>query len=237
MKTKYLAIFAILLFALPIVFAEEPETTDVILPVEEGVDIHVEEEVVLPEPGILPDSPFYGLGRAMERLQMAFTFGEANKLELGLKHAEKRLAETRAMIQKEKTENVPELLEEYTQNMEQIRERINQQFANCENIEDAECQKMAQIMEHVSEQTMKHVQVLQGVLEKAPEQARNAIQNAMEKSVRNHTEAMEQFQNQFREMEQQGFGNGIGTPEFNETQGNGGQQGVPLDEQGQQGKP
>ena len=213
MKTKYLAIFAMLLLVIPMAFAQE-ENLEQILPIDETeMDV---EEIELEEPGILPDSPFYGLGRAMERLQMAFTFGEANKLELGLKHAEKRLSEARTMIQKEKTEKVRGLLEEYNQDMEQVREKVNQQFANCEDIESADCQKMAQIMEHVSERTMKHIAVLQGVSEKVPEQARNAIQNAMNKSIQNHTEAMQRFENRFREMEQNQIGNGIGEPGFGE---------------------
>ena len=53
------------------------------------------EETELADAGITPNSPVYGLDRAMERIQLAITFGEAEKAKLKFKFAEERLAEAR----------------------------------------------------------------------------------------------------------------------------------------------
>ena len=54
-------------------------------------------ELELPEPGILPDSPLYGLKRGFERIQGVFKFTEKSKAEHKVKIAEKRLAEAKAV--------------------------------------------------------------------------------------------------------------------------------------------
>ena len=51
-------------------------------------------------PGILPDSPFYGLKTALERIRMAFTFGYENKVNYGLYLAEKRLVEIEEIMKR-----------------------------------------------------------------------------------------------------------------------------------------
>ena len=58
----------------------------------------------LPPAGTTPDSPFYGLEIAFERLQLAITAGKAAKAEKGLEFAEERLAEVNAMIEQNKLE-------------------------------------------------------------------------------------------------------------------------------------
>ncbi len=61
-----------------------------------------EEEIVLPDAGTTPDSPFYGLELAIERIQLALTFGNAAKAEKRLQHAEERLAEVDEMVKENK---------------------------------------------------------------------------------------------------------------------------------------
>jgi len=61
-----------------------------------------EEEIVLPDAGTTPDSPFYGLELAIERIQLALTFGNVAKAEKRLQHAEERLAEVRVMVEENK---------------------------------------------------------------------------------------------------------------------------------------
>lgn len=48
-------------------------------------------------PSILPDSPFYGIKLAIENIQEAFTFQDARRAELILKHAEERDLEALAL--------------------------------------------------------------------------------------------------------------------------------------------
>ena len=48
--------------------------------------------------GITPDSAFYGLDKAMERVRLAFAFGKVNKAKLRLRYAEERLSEAEQMV-------------------------------------------------------------------------------------------------------------------------------------------
>ena len=63
--------------------------------------------------GTTPDSPIYGLERAMEGFQYAFTFGHANKAKLKMQFAEERLAEMNQMVQQGKPEFAGQLQEAY----------------------------------------------------------------------------------------------------------------------------
>ena len=69
---------------------------------EENVVIATVSDNLEEEAGINPDSVFYGLDRAMERIQLALTFDKAKKSETALRNAEERLAEVKAMIQEGK---------------------------------------------------------------------------------------------------------------------------------------
>ena len=44
--------------------------------------------VVLADEGVTPDSPLYGLDKAMERISLALTFDKAKRSEKALQHAE-----------------------------------------------------------------------------------------------------------------------------------------------------
>ncbi|MBW2983911.1 hypothetical protein KY361_02250 [Candidatus Woesearchaeota archaeon] len=50
------------------------------------------------DPGVTPDSPLYGLDRAIERVELALTLGKSAKAKKGLAHARERLMEVQAMI-------------------------------------------------------------------------------------------------------------------------------------------
>ena len=54
----------------------------------------------LPDPGVTPDSPLYGLDKAMEAIQNVFNSGNEEKSRYGLNIAEERLAEAKAMAEK-----------------------------------------------------------------------------------------------------------------------------------------
>lgn len=59
-------------------------------------------QTLLPDPGTLPDSPFYGLKRFFEGIGTAFTFDQEARATRSLELAELRLAETRAIAEKGK---------------------------------------------------------------------------------------------------------------------------------------
>lgn len=100
-RTILLVFFIIklaLVLSFPAVLAQEADASGA----AGDADSEIEEEVVLPDAGTTPDSPFYGLDLAMERLGTAFAFGKAAKAERKLNHAEERLSEVRKMVEKNK---------------------------------------------------------------------------------------------------------------------------------------
>ena len=79
------------------------------------------------EHGITPDNRFlYGIDIALEKIRMAFTFGNENKVNYGLKIAEERLAEL--LNEKEKKQLSIENLNKIEQNrvkiLEDVKERV-----------------------------------------------------------------------------------------------------------------
>jgi len=56
------------------------------------------EEVALQDPGTLPDSTFYPLKIAIERVRLVITFDEEGKAKLHALYAERRLSELNASI-------------------------------------------------------------------------------------------------------------------------------------------
>ena len=103
MKKIGLALFVALLL-MPIALAEENVTIDndtiAVQPIYNNETI-----VELPDPGITPDSPLWGLERAMERIQLILTFDKAERAKLGLEQAAERLAEVQKMIEENKIEH------------------------------------------------------------------------------------------------------------------------------------
>lgn len=91
----------------------------VIAPTPTNVD---DVEVVVEDAGITPDSPLYGLDKAMERLRVAFARGEVRKAELKLKYAEERLSETEQMLDEGNDEAAAESEEAYNEELEETQE-------------------------------------------------------------------------------------------------------------------
>ena len=169
------------------------------------------EEAEFVDAGITPNSPVYGLDRALERIQLAITFREAEKAKLKFKFAEERLAEAEVMAEEGEEELAEELMEDYEEGLNETNEEIERAVARGQNI--------TELVEHVSTRTSKHLEVLQRVYEKVPEQARAAIAHAMEVSVRKqvgvlaHIEDGEEIKERIRNEISETLSKGKGTPE------------------------
>ena len=79
----------------------------------------------LQNPSIAPDHPLYGLSRAFDKLSMLLTFGPEAKAEKALEHAQQRLADVKAMIEKKRDDLAQKASEEHDELMKEAEENIN----------------------------------------------------------------------------------------------------------------
>ncbi len=116
-------------------------------------------------PGITPDSAFYFLDRIFDGFQGAESL------------ANEKAAETIAMAEKGDEKAANRSLGLYQRNLERLQERA-------QNTERGE------VAERIVNQTTHHLIVLAGVLEQVPEEAKGAIERAMENSARGREESV-----------------------------------------------
>lgn len=136
----------------------------------------------LPNTGMLPGNPFYFLETLSEGIGTFFTFGDVKKAERYLALASERLAEADTLAEKGKSNRAEKATEKY-------QERIDKALAKAEKAKTKGKDTDA-ILEKIAEATVRHQAVLATVYERVPEQAKEAIQRAMEKSARGHETAL-----------------------------------------------
>lgn len=139
-------------------------------------------EAELPDPGLTPDSPFYFLERISEGIGTFFTFGDLKKAERYAKLAAERVAEAKAVVDKGKPEAAEKALKRYEHQLSKALAKAETAKAKGKDIE--------RVIEIVAIATSKHFTVLEGVLEKVPEAAKEAITKALEKSKNGHITAL-----------------------------------------------
>lgn len=103
----------LMLFSLPVAFAQETDET---------ADIELEEV----DPGVTPDSPVWGLERAMEKISLAFTFDKAEKARKRLENANERLAEVDAMIKAKKMEAAEKAEKAHDEELDAVAEDLEE---------------------------------------------------------------------------------------------------------------
>jgi len=140
-----------------------------------------QEELI--EPGLLPDHPLYFLKTLSESIQTLFAFGEANRVNRHMILAEKRLAEAQALIAQGKTELAEKIMNRY-------QEQFTRAFTFAQQAKE-KGQNSDEIMAKIAENTLRHQAVLARVYEQVPEEAKPAIEQAMENSLRGHEQALQ----------------------------------------------
>ena len=168
-KKIVLSFLAVLLVAIPAISVIESQPN---ISLERG----------LPEAGITPDSWLYGFKRFFESIDLFFTFDEIAKAEKYLKYAELRLAEAKEMAEKGKSEFVSDLAKEY----ENYLEKANEIAKTAQEVG----KNVTKLTEIVAIATWVHVDVLENVLEKVPEEAKPAIERAINSSKKGNEEAL-----------------------------------------------
>ena len=135
----------------------------------------------LPDPGITPDSPFYFFDTLGKKLGLVFTFGDEAKAKKALDYAEERLAEANAMALTNKLQEMTQATGEYEQFMATVNERLQatvQQNAS------------TNISEKVALATQKHLDVMDRVRDRVPEEGQEALDRAQERSLNEQLHAL-----------------------------------------------
>ena len=146
-----------------------------------GGTAYAQDEEDLPDPGITPDSPFYFFDDMGKRIGMFLAFGPEAKARKALEYAEERLAEARAMANKNRTREMTRAANDYDGFMAMVNERAEE--ARQRGASD-------NLSERVASATSKHLSVLDRIKDTAPEQAREALNRAREASQNGQINAL-----------------------------------------------
>ena len=128
----------------------------------------------MPEAGMTPSNPFYGIKRFVESIQLLLTFDPVERAKLRLRFAEQRLAEAQAMAEKGDYDQVCKLLSDYEDELNKCLEEAESAEAQGKSVEE--------VQEIVYEATLVHQAVIEAVVEKAPQQAMQGLEKALEVS-------------------------------------------------------
>jgi len=140
----------------------------------------------LPDPGLTPDSHFYFLERAVERIGTFFTFGDAKKAQRHADLAVERLAEARAMAEEGRPGLVEKTLERYKNQLQNSLAQIEKAQAKGKSIE-----RVMEVAARVGQATSLHLEVLVEVNQRVPQEDSGIIEAAMKASLKGHAQAVE----------------------------------------------
>lgn len=134
------------------------------------------------EPLLSPDSRFYFLRRGQEAIERFFARSEEAKANLELKHAQRRVGEMKHLARVNRKDLLEKARERWQAHLERAQERAEQMV-----------EKREEVRERVLETTSKHLAVLEKVYEKAPEQAKEGLQRAIDNAKRYQGVILERF--------------------------------------------
>ncbi|HCP08809.1 MAG TPA: hypothetical protein DIT25_03370 [Candidatus Moranbacteria bacterium] len=157
--------------------------------------VGAQEGQALPDPGITPDSPFYFLDKWGKGISLAFTFGTEAKAKKQLIIAQERLAEAEQMEEEGKTEAAEKAVEQYGKMVSAAAENVAKAARSGEGFPDALAGLLATT-------TSISQTVLGKVYVQVPEQAKGAIERAMQTSTRGMQEAVNATSGERREQVQ-----------------------------------
>jgi len=145
----------------------------------------------LPNPGMLPDSPFYFLKNWSENIRTFFITDNVAKAERFLNLSEKRLAEANALKARERSEIAERTIERYQDKLDKA--LVKAEEAREKGIDTDE------VLNKVSAAMFKHQEVLADIYEQIPEQAKSGIEQAMQASMQRQEQALEAISSEKRE--------------------------------------
>lgn len=109
---------------------------------------------------------------------------------LSAKFAEKRMIRAREMFEVGRHEQAQRMLRRYNESMEEAEEAMKMAEKRGLNV--------TELAEHVGNMTYKHIEVLEALLEKVPEQAKPHIEHAINVSIHGHETSVNRTQMRIR---------------------------------------
>lgn len=138
--------------------------------------------------GLTPKSIFYFFDKWSEWLTLQVTFNPVKKAERQLEYANERVAEAKAL------QDAGDLNKEYAEKLKDAYQKLTENVTAREQEVKLEGEDVSELVKKIEDISARHEEVLQNVLDKAPEEAKDAIEHALEVSRRGHDQAIESIQ-------------------------------------------
>ena len=144
-----------------------------------------EADYYLPYPGILPDHPLYWLKMFRDKVLLFLTRKPVDRYERLLLYADKRVGAAEALIKGGKVELGVTTADKAEKYMEQAISELS--------VLAKEGKATPEMQDQVEKAAMKHLEVLEAVLDKVPDQSKPTLEQAIEKTKLNYEKVISQF--------------------------------------------
>lgn len=151
-----------------------------------------------------PDNPDYIANVIEEAFQVGRVQDPAERILLLQQMLERRIDEMKAMVTENKPEYIPGLARAHEAILKNIEDTTEQAISAGRDVSDA--------LEAVERATKKHTEVLTNLLDKVPEQAKSAIEHAIEVSQRGRNTALDRLRKIQKGEVPRGRPEGVGKP-------------------------
>lgn len=138
------------------------------------------------DPGTLPDSKFYWLKTWRENIQLFFTFNDVKKAEKQMKFANRRMLELEKLCEKDKCELAQKLASRFEEKIRKTTEKLEEANEKGKDVQS--------LIEKLEANQERHQEVLLKVYDQVPEEAKEAILQAMENSQKGIENAIANIQ-------------------------------------------
>lgn len=144
-----------------------------------------EVDYYLPYPGILPDHPLYWLKMLRDKVALSLTRKPLAKFERLLLYADKRVGAAEALIEGNKIELGVTTADKAEKYLEQAVVEFEGLAKNG--------QAQPELHDRLDKALLKHQEILVSFLDKVPDQSRDTLNQAVEKTERNYQKIKNQF--------------------------------------------
>jgi hypothetical protein len=143
--------------------------------------------------GLTPDSYFYFLDRLAQWVDLKLTFDPVRKIEKKLQYASEKMAEMKTLKEDNKLDK------KTAKSIETDYDTLTADTTNSIDALKSEGKDVAELVKKMEEQSSEHTAKLEEVLNGAPEEARDALEHALEVSKRGHERAIEALSKEIEE--------------------------------------